>query len=262
MIDQVVAAYSAAGASWQLGPGQVYDRLAEIIIARLPLALDGRHILDVGAGTGAVTRAALAAGAARVTAVDAAIGMLLHDARQRPPAVVADVMCLPIASGSQDASVAAFSLNHLTDPAAGLREMTRVTRAGGVVLASTYASDDVHPVKDVIESVLAAFGWASEPWHDEIRANAIPLLATADGCASAMRAAGLDGEVEPIRVPFADLAPADLVAWRLGMAQHAPFVASLAPEVRRRAFDTAVARLGANPPPLVRSILVCWAFTP
>ena len=65
--------------------------------------------------------------------------MLAHQATARPPAVVGDALALPFAPSAFDAAVAAFSLNHLSDPAAGLREMARVTRPGGAVLGATYA---------------------------------------------------------------------------------------------------------------------------
>jgi SAM-dependent methyltransferase len=255
------AAYSATGAAWQLGPGRVYDRLAEVVVGRSPVPLTGRRVLDVGAGTGAATRAVTAAGAAGVVAVDAAPGMLAHDADRRPPAVVGDALALPFPHGAFGAAVAAFSLNHVTMPAAGLREMARVTRPGGPLLAAAYAADDTHPVKAAVEAALRAKGWEPEPWSETLRTATAPLLATVDGCAAAARDAGLDVDVEAIRVPFPDLGPRDLVAWRLGMAQHAPFVARLAPGERDAVEADALARLG-DAPPLVRSILVLRAVSP
>jgi SAM-dependent methyltransferase len=257
--DGVAAAYSTTGGSWQLGPGFVYDRLAEVVVSRSPVPLCGARVLDAGAGTGAASRAALAAGASRVIAIDAAIGMLSHDAARRPPAVVGDLVAVPLVADSCDVAVAAFSLNHLADPGAGLREMARVTRPGGVLLASAYAADDTHPVKAAVESALASVGWAPEPWHVALRSQVMPLLATPDGCREAMRNAGLVGAVEQVSVPFPELNADDLVAWRLGMAQHAPFAASLTAAARRRVVADATARLGNPVPPLVRSILVLTA---
>jgi SAM-dependent methyltransferase len=222
--------------------------------------VSGAHVLDVGAGTGAATRAALAVGAARVTAVDAAVGMLAYDALRRPPAAVADLRATPFADAVFDVAVAAFSLNHVTDPATGLREMARVTRSGGAVVASAYAADDAHPVKGAVEAALAARGWRPEPWHGAMRCGAVPLLATTDGCAVALREAGLRGDVEPIRVPFPHLDAGDLVAWRLGMAHHARFAAALPPDELRSVVDEAVVRLGSDVPVLVRSIVVVRAI--
>ncbi|MFP5319841.1 MAG: class I SAM-dependent methyltransferase [Acidimicrobiia bacterium] len=255
----MAAAYSATGGAWERGPARVYDALAEVLISRSPVALDGCRVLDVGAGTGAASRAARAAGAAEVVAIDAALGMLAHDAAARPAAVVGDVLALPFARSTFDAAVAAFSLNHLTSPEAGLGEMARVTRPGGVLLAATYAGDDSHPVKNAVNGALSAHGWVPEPWYEALRADAIPLLSTSEGCAGAAEAAGLEARVEALRVGFPDLDAEDLVAWRLGMAQHAPFVAGLSPEDRRALVADAVDRLG-EAPPLVRSIVVTSAL--
>lgn len=259
-MNGVAAAYSATGGAWQLGPGRIYDRLAEVLLTRCPVPLRGCRVLDVGAGTGAASRAALAAGAAAVVAMDAAFGMLLHDAKARPPAVAGDALALPFAEASFDAAVAAFSLNHLTDPAGGLLEMARVTRSGGALVAGSYAADDTHPVKAAVDATLSARGWEPEPWYAAVRNDAVPLLATVEGCAAAATAAGLDATCEPIRVPFPELDAADLVAWRLGMAQHAPFVARLSSNERAAVAAEAVALLGDEGPPLVRSILVLTAI--
>lgn len=253
------AAYSATGGKWEAGPGRIYDRLAEVLLGRAPVPLGGTRVLDVGAGTGAASRAALAAGAAEVVAVDAALGMLAHRASARPPAAVGDLLSLPVATGAVDAAVAAFSLNHLADPAAGLREMARATRHGGCVLASAYAADDTHPVKEAVEEALAARGWAPEPWYVAVKNQTAPQLATVDQAAAAARAAGLDADADAVRVPFPDLALSDLIAWRLGLAQHAPFLARLAPGERAGVEADATARLGRAVPVLVRSMVVVVA---
>lgn len=262
MTSGLTAAYSATGGAWQRGPGRVYDRLAEVLVARAPVPLCGRRVLDVGAGTGAATRAALAAGAGGVVAVDGAIGMLAHDADRRPPAVVGDALALPFSEDAFDAAVAAFSLNHLTDPARGLREMARVTRPGGALVAGSYGADDTHPAKAAVEAALTARGWRPEPWYAAVKAEAVPQLATVDACAAVAEAAGLDAFIEPVPVPFPGLDAADLVAWRLGMAHHAPFLSRLSSNERDAIAADARALLGPVVPPLVRSILVMVAISP
>jgi SAM-dependent methyltransferase len=219
-------------------------------------------VLDVGAGTGAASRAALAAGATAVVAVDAAAGMLAYDAASRPPAAAGDALALPFSDRSFDAAVAAFSLNHLTDPAGGLREMARVTRPGGALLASSYAADNAHPVKAAVEAVLTARGWEPEPWYSRVRAEAVPLLATVAGFEAAALAAGLDPEIDAVEVGFPELGVAELVDWRLGMAHHAYFVDRMSPGERLAVAAEAVARLGERVPPLTRSILVLRSVKP
>jgi ubiquinone/menaquinone biosynthesis C-methylase UbiE len=258
-VSDVAAAYSATGAAWQAGPGPIYDRLAEVLVETSPVPVRGAWALDLGAGTGAATRALLAAGAAAVVAVDAAHGMLAQNAARRPPAVVGDALGLPFNAAAFDVTVAAFSLNHLTDPAAGLREAARVTRPGGAVMASAYAADDDHPVKEAVEAALAARGWEPQAWYRTVREDAAPRLATVDAAQAAARAADLEAEAEVRRVPFPDFGAGDLVAWRLGVAQHAPFVAGLPTAEARALAEDAAARLGDDWPPLVRSVVILRA---
>ena len=258
----LAAAYSATGSAWQRGPGPIYDRLAAELVARAPESLDGRRVLDVGAGTGAASRALMVAGARDVVAVDAAVGMLAYVAADRPPAAAGDARALPFADRSFDAAVAAFSLNHLTDPATGLREMARVTRRGGALLAANYGTDDTHPVKAAVEAALARRGWTPDAWYYEVRDEAAPRLATVEDTIAVGAAAGLDVEAELVHVPFGDLATEDLVAWRLGMAHHAPFVEALRVSEHQAVVHEAIAGLGQGSPSLVRSIVVLRAVVP
>lgn len=253
------AAYSASGGLWERGPARIYDRLAAVLVSRSPVRLCGRRVLDVGAGTGAASRAALAAGAAGVVGLDAAYGMLAHGAAARPAAVVGDILALPFAPSTFGAAVAAFSLNHVADPAAGLREMARVTGPGGAVLAATYAEDDDHPAKEAVAAALSARGWAPEPWYRAMAATVVPLLASPSRFLRAAGEAGLAADVEAVRVPFPELDAMDLVAWRLGMVHHAPFVANLPDDELGAVIADALDRLGDRPMPLVRSILVLSA---
>src|SRR2546429_170684 len=52
------------------------ERAGETVVAACPVPVQGRLVLDLGAGTGAASRALLRSGAS-VVAVDNAIGMLL-----------------------------------------------------------------------------------------------------------------------------------------------------------------------------------------
>jgi SAM-dependent methyltransferase len=256
------AAYSATNLAWQRGPGRIYDRLAETVVAACPVPLPGRLVLDLGAGTGAASRALLQAGA-DVVAVDNALGMLLAVAgvASDEPGVAGDALALPLRSGSFGAVVAAFCLNHLSRPEDGVAEAARVTAPGGAVVVSAYAEDDDHPVKAAVEQAATRAGWTPAPWYQHLKVDAIPRLATAERMAEVAAAVPALGEARVTRheIAFPDLGPSDLVDWRLGMAQVAPFVDGLDPADRARLSAAALAYLGQDPPPLVRRILILTA---
>ena len=251
-------AYSAGAAAWAGGPAAVYGRLAELLVEFSPAPLAGRLVLDLGSGTGLAARAALAAGA-RVAAVDLALGMLQAGRADRPPALVADALRLPFAAGAFDVVLAAFALNHLDDPSAGVAE---AGRAGRELLASTYAADDDHPVKAAVETALREAGWEPPEWYPRLKA-AMAAWGTVEAAAAVVERGGLRPlRVERHEITFPDLGPDDMVAWRLGLAQCAGFVAALDPATRRHVCERAVEVQGSDPPPVVRRVIFLAASGP
>jgi SAM-dependent methyltransferase len=256
-IDVAIAeAYSATGSSWRDGPAVIYDRLAAVLVAHSPVSLAAAAVIDIGAGTGAATYAALAAGARSVVAVDAAAGMLAVDADSRPPAIVAEATNLPFAPASFDLALASFSFNHLSDPAAGFVEAARIVRPGGAVVASSYAADDQHPVKGAVDHSLRARGWKPDTWQTKLYRDRAPLLATTEACAEVIRRTGREATIDHVRVPYPELSPRQWVAWRLGLAQHAPFIDGLTIIEREEVVRDVLDELGDDAPPLVRSIMI------
>jgi SAM-dependent methyltransferase len=96
----------------------------------------GQRALDVGCGPGSLVAALLARLAPdAVAAVDPSASFLAA-ARDRFPGVElleAGAEALPYPDGAFDVSLAQLVVHFMTDPVAGLREMARVTRDGGVV---------------------------------------------------------------------------------------------------------------------------------
>ena len=101
----------------------------------------GQKVLDVGCGPGALTAQLVRrVGAESVAAVDPSESFVAA-ARERHPGVdvrLAVAEELPYADGSFDATLAQLVVHFMTDPAAGVAEMVRVTRSGGVVAACVW----------------------------------------------------------------------------------------------------------------------------
>jgi ubiquinone/menaquinone biosynthesis C-methylase UbiE len=97
----------------------------------------GARLLDVGAGRGAIARAAVARDCV-VTAVDAAPGMVTRLRAEFPTMTVAqmDAHHFEFPDACFDVVTAGFVLDLLSDPAAALAEVRRVLRPGGVFALS------------------------------------------------------------------------------------------------------------------------------
>ena len=101
----------------------------------------GQRALDVGSGTGALT-AVLAErlGRENVCAIDPS-GSFVAALGDRLPGVdvrQGSVGDLPCADGHFDLTAASLVVHFMTDPIGGLREMARVTAAGGTVGATVW----------------------------------------------------------------------------------------------------------------------------
>lgn len=101
----------------------------------------GQLALDVGCGPGALTGELVARlGAEAVAAVDPSEPFVIA-ARERHPGVDvrrAAAEELPFSDGEFDVALAQLVVHFMADPVAGLREMARVTRPGGVVAACVW----------------------------------------------------------------------------------------------------------------------------
>lgn len=243
--------YEAGAASWATGPEKVYLRLAESLVTLSPTPLEGRTALDLGAGTGVVSRVAVAHGCSAV-ALDLAWGMLRHEREVRPPGVVGDALHVPFASDAFDAVMSAFCINHIPDPAAAFREMARVTRPEGVVLASTFASARPHPAKVTIQAVLREHGFEPPAWYEEFQERTAPVSGDPSALGEVARAGGLvDVEVHDVEVDAGLDDPRLAVEWRLGMPHTIGFVEAQPVDEQARLRDDCVARLGTGLPAAV-----------
>ncbi len=101
----------------------------------------GQRVLDVGCGPGALTaELVMRLGPAAVSAVDPSAPFVAA-AQDRHPGVSvqrAAAEQLPFEDRAFDAALAQLVVHFMADPVAGLREMARVTRTGGVVAACVW----------------------------------------------------------------------------------------------------------------------------
>jgi ubiquinone/menaquinone biosynthesis C-methylase UbiE len=129
----------------------------------------GERVLDVGCGSGVVTRdaARLVAPGGRAVGLDTSAA-LLAIARERAAAEglgelvetwVGDCRALPFDDASFDVTVAATVLAHVPDAGRALREVVRVTRRGGRVGVFDFDSDSFllsHPDRATTRRILNA----------------------------------------------------------------------------------------------------------
>jgi len=131
MVDRATSFGSETGSYEKGRPEYRPDAVAWLLE---PLPEGDRTVVDIGAGTGKLSRAVLALGDATVTAVDPDPQML--DAlRAKTPgveAVTGTAEALPLADASADAATLGQAW-HWVDPVAASAEIGRVVRPGGVL---------------------------------------------------------------------------------------------------------------------------------
>lgn len=126
-----------------VAPAGDYDRfmgrytpsLAAALIDAAVVAREDR-VLDVGCGPGGLTRALVArVGAERVAAIDPAPQFVAACRERNPGADVREGVAesLPWDDDSFDVALSSLVIGFMRDPDQGVRELARVTRAGGTV---------------------------------------------------------------------------------------------------------------------------------
>jgi SAM-dependent methyltransferase len=132
--------FDVAAAAYDRFMGR-YSRTLAPQLADLAGVRAGQRALDVGSGPGALT-AELAArlGEDAVTAIEPSAPFVAA-LRERLPGVAVtqgSAEALPFGDGEFDVALSQLVVHFMADPVAGLAEMARVTRTGGVVAASVW----------------------------------------------------------------------------------------------------------------------------
>jgi ubiquinone/menaquinone biosynthesis C-methylase UbiE len=137
MSDARTHGVSADGAAYENYVGR-WSRLVADDFLRWIDVPPGKAWLDVGCGTGVLTRKILERSApAQVLGVDASERFVSHArahiAHAHAAFRVGDARALPAADEEFDAAVSGLVLNFVSDPAKAIAEMRRATRAGGTI---------------------------------------------------------------------------------------------------------------------------------
>ncbi|HKR99910.1 MAG TPA: class I SAM-dependent methyltransferase [Candidatus Dormibacteraeota bacterium] len=250
------SAYTGNADAWAAGPGRLYDRLSEAVLDAVARPLAELRVLDVGAGTGAMSRAVRARGGSPV-GVDSAPDMVARMRADGFDAVVGDIRSLPFDDAEFDGAVAAFAISHIDDPVHALREMRRVVRDGGFVVVAAFAGVAGVSSKQTVDEVAERYGWQRPAWYEHFKMELEPQTDNEAKLRELAAAAGLAVvRIVRINVDTGVDTPHDIVSSRIGMAYLSPFVGSLSDE-RRGAFITdAEAEVARNLVPLRPEVLV------
>lgn len=118
----------------------------------------GGHVLDIAAGTGALALVAAEAGA-DVLATDFSTAMVEAIAARGHPRITARVMdgqALPLPTESVDAAFSMFGIMLFPDWQAGMRELARVLRPGGIGCIGTWQARSGAAANLLLERFCAA----------------------------------------------------------------------------------------------------------
>jgi SAM-dependent methyltransferase len=151
------------------------DRVDLVGLAVTALARAHGAVLDAGCGLGHYTaRLRAERPDLRVLPLDLSAGM--------GPAVVGDVQALPVRTDAVDAALAMHMLYHVPDIPAAVRELRRVVRPGGVLLASTNGLADKKEIGELLSASLTDLTGSPQQWHasdDRFSLDDGPLLEAA-----------------------------------------------------------------------------------
>jgi len=122
----------------------------------------GKDLLEVGCGTGLILDRTQQF-ARTAMGIDLSGGMLARAAHRGLHVAQASATELPVATGSIDVAYSFKVLAHVPDIAGAMREMARVVRPGGWVLAEFYNARSIRRLVKAVKPPTAV----SETTHDE-----------------------------------------------------------------------------------------------
>ena len=139
---------------------RMLDDLEVELVARYG---QGKDLLEVGCGTGLILERT-AQFARTAAGIDLSTGMLARAAHRGLAVAHASATALPIASASVDVAYSFKVLAHIPDIAGALREMARVVRPGGWVLAEFY---NARSLRRLVKALKPPTAISEDGSHDE-----------------------------------------------------------------------------------------------
>jgi len=151
MFDSIAGRYDLTNDVLSVGQ----DRRWRKATVRAVDARPGERVLDLAAGTGTSSEPYANQGI-QVVPCDFSVGMLQVGKKRSPdlPFVAGDATALPFADASFDAVTISFGLRNVTDTAAALREMLRVTRPGGRIVVCEFSTPTWPPFRKAYSEYL------------------------------------------------------------------------------------------------------------
>jgi SAM-dependent methyltransferase len=246
--------FTVAGDAYDRFMGRYSRELAPKLIDFAGIEPELR-VLDVGCGPGALAEAlAERVGGERIAAVDPSESFVEACAARVPGADVrrADAEELPWADGEFDAALAQLVVNFMRDAHAGVSEMRRVVRPGGVVAACTW---DYGGGMQMLRAFWDSAGSLDPEAPDEVGMR----FRTTGELEELWRAVGLSdvqtGElvVETSYSGFDEF----WESFTLGVGPAGAYTTSLDPDRQQVLRDDVHARLGTPDGPFTLSALAC-----
>ncbi len=141
---------------------RTYDEHAELqaLIRTDALAIAAQNwpgnarILDLGCGTGALTREAQLQGLKlEITSLDLAPGMCMQASKTSPLVINASADALPFADNSFDGAFSSLMLQWADDTLQVLRELARVVKPGARCIVTSFTHGTLKELKEVFETI-------------------------------------------------------------------------------------------------------------
>ncbi len=149
----IAQSFSAAAASYDAN-AFLQQEVGKRLLERLDfMKLNPERIVDIGAGTGACTRALQKRyPKARVFGLDLAFGMAREAQRRRgwfakEQYLCGDAEALPFASGSVDLVVSNLAFQWLSEPEIAFAEIQRVLKPNGLLLFASFGPDTLKELR-------------------------------------------------------------------------------------------------------------------